>query len=195
MKLEVMADQLYLSYKLRGYTLTNMLRHYERMLRVFPFSKLWQSGSQLRINAVSWSEPPLIETEFPHPPDIEAVLAAAKEFPLADCAVQLETRWDLWQYDGDWKVEPSRVVLMCFGPQFEDEVDDNLCIDFGIDSLFLPNPDIPNNALMTQSNIRSLLHLVHELDNTLAVETRRLWTESGENFAERLQATLESMPA
>jgi hypothetical protein len=31
---------------------------------------------------------------------------------------------------------------------------------------------------------------VHELDSTLPVEHRRLETESGENFADRLQSTL-----
>ena len=33
-----MADRLFLSYTLRGFTGMNMLRHFEKMLRVFPFS-------------------------------------------------------------------------------------------------------------------------------------------------------------
>jgi hypothetical protein len=43
---------------------------------------------------------------------------------------------------------------------------------------------------MTQSNIKSLLKLVHDLDDVLSVSKRRLWTESGENFAEKLQEAL-----
>jgi hypothetical protein len=35
-----MADQLYLSYKLRNFSAQNMLRHYEKLLRIFPFSRL-----------------------------------------------------------------------------------------------------------------------------------------------------------
>jgi len=31
---------------------------------------------------------------------------------------------------------------------------------------------------------------VHELDSNFNVENRRLWTESGENFAQRLQNAL-----
>ena len=31
-----------------------------------------------------------------------------------------------------------------------------------------------------------------ELDKNFTVEERRLWTESGENFAERLQSALEA---
>jgi hypothetical protein len=43
---------------------------------------------------------------------------------------------------------------------------------------------------MTESNIKSMLRLVHELDSALPVARRKLETESGENFAERLQQVL-----
>ena len=106
--------------------------------------------------------------------------------------MQLEAKWDLWQYEKDWELAPVRVNLTCFGPGFENEEDDHLRIDFGLDLSFLPQPDLPNNAFMAQSNIRSLLHLVAELDRTLNVESKRLWSDSGENFAERLQWALEA---
>jgi hypothetical protein len=38
--------------------------------------------------------------------------------------------------------------------------------------------------------VRSLLHLVHEIDRTFVINQRRLWTETGQNFAETLQAAL-----
>ena len=73
-----MADQLFLSYRLRGFTENNMLRHYEKMLRQFPFSRLNASGSVLRVHAVSWDEPPLIELPVaqlkPPPPATVSVL-------------------------------------------------------------------------------------------------------------------------
>src|SRR5215213_9288528 len=100
----VVADQLYLSYKLRGFSNMNMLRHWERLLRVFPFSKLAQSSNTLRVHAVSFTEPPLFEGSFVDPMNLDAVLAAAKEFTGSDCAAQLEGKWDLWQYaSNDWK--------------------------------------------------------------------------------------------
>jgi hypothetical protein len=43
---------------------------------------------------------------------------------------------------------------------------------------------------MVQSNIKSLLKLVHDLDDALPVETRRLWSESGENFSDKLHQAL-----
>jgi len=188
------ADQLYLSYVLRGFSAMNMLRHWERLLRAFPFSRLSQSASTFRVHAVSFSEPTLFERGFPDPLDLDAVLQVAKEFTGSDCAAQLEAKWDLWQYlDNDWKLAPSRVIFTCFAPEFEDSDGDHLRVDLGSDSLFLPDLELSNGLYMSQSNIRSLLHYVHDADAALTGESRRLWTESGENFAERLQATLESV--
>ena len=169
----------------------NMLRHWERLLRKFPYSRLSQTASTFRVHAVSFTEPALFERSFPDPFELEPVLQLAKEFMASDCAAQLETKWDLWQYTDDWKLEPTRVIFTCFASDFEDSDGDNLRVDFGPDSIFLPDTELPNSLFMSQSNIKSLLHFVHEADTALMVESRRLWTESGENFAERLQATLE----
>ena len=76
---------------------------------------------------------------------------------------------------------------------FEDAEEEHLRVDFGPDVTFLPDPDLPNGLFMAQSNIRSLLHFVHEADTAVVAESRRLWTETGENFAERLQAALEEV--
>ena len=187
------ADVLFLSYKLRGFSNMNMLRHWERLLRAFPYSRLAQSSNTFRVHAVSFTEPALFEQAFPDPLDLDAVLAMAREFTGSDCAAQLEAKWDLWQYsDDDWKLTPSRVVFTCFASEFDDSDGDHLRVDFGPDVLFLPDTSLPNGTFMAQSNIRSLLKFVHDGDGSLAVENRRLWTESGENFAERLQGALEN---
>jgi hypothetical protein len=185
------ADQLYLSYKLRGYSNGNMLRHWERLLRKFPYSKLSKTESTFRVHAVSFSEPALFERSLPDPFELDVVLQLAKEFTAPDCAAQLETNWDLWQFTDDWRLTPTSAALTCFASGFEDSDGDNLRVDFGPDAVFLPDAELPNSLFMSQSNLKSLLHFVHEADSALTVETRRLWTESGENFAERLQATLE----
>lgn len=188
----VVADQLYLSYKLRGFSSMNMLRHWERVLRAFPFSKLMQTASTLRVNAVSFQEPPLLERGFEPPIDIDAVMAAAREFTANDCAVQLETKWDLWQFNNDWKLTPTRVVLTCLGELFEDSEDEHIRVDFGPDAIFLPDEELPGAGKMAESNLKSLLHFVHDADQALTYDSRRLWTESGENFAERLQAAIDN---
>ncbi len=74
-------------------------------------------------------------------------------------------------------------------PALEQE---DLRIDFGVDSHYLPLTDVPGGAKLTESNIKSLLRLVHEIELSLPVSRRRLETESGENFAERLHEALTS---
>lgn len=184
-----MADQLYVSYWLAGFTGTNMLRHLDKALRLFPFSRL-RPGVALTVYAVEISEPAIFERVFPETPDIPDLLAAAKDFRSDDCAIEIEAAWDLWQYTEEWKLAPARVRLTCYGPRFERETDENLQIDFGLEDLFLPQPDLPDHLAMVRSNIRSLLHLVHEIDNNLPVVRRQLWSESGGNFAERLETAL-----
>jgi len=208
-----MADQLYLSYWLRNFSEPTMLRHYEKVLRLFPFSRLGNQPSTFKVIAVDYSEPVVLEVPYPPPVPIDDILTAAKEFQNADSCYRLETWWDLWHFTDEWKLEPTRVALSCFGPEFDQgmagfhaapqsavtefpgSVDDlrsscALEIEFGIDANFLPQPELPDSPRVIQSNIKSLLKLVHDLDDALPVETRMLWSESGENFAEKLHQAL-----
>jgi hypothetical protein len=214
-----MADQLFLSYWLRNYSDSTMLRNYEKLLRLFPFSLLAQQATTFKIMAVDPSEPVVAEIPYSPPVPIDAVLAVAKDFQNADASYRLETWWDLWQFDTDWKLAPARVALCCFGPEFNQSPSGlerapdaqpasviafpnpnedaalgcALEIEFGIDANFLPQPDLPDSPRMIESNIKSLLKLVHDLDDALPVETRRLWSESGENFAEKLHQALTAV--
>jgi hypothetical protein len=185
-----MADQLYLSYWLRGFTEHNMLRHFSTMLSKFPFSRL-SPAAVLRVRAVDETEPVLFESGFEEPQSGE-IIAASKEFVHPDSAFEVSAKWDIWQFDQDWRVTPSRVSLWCLAPGFSSDRGENLRIDFGIDANFLPQPGAGDSFAPVQSNIRSLLHLVHEMDDALSVERRQLWTESGENFAEKLQDALQT---
>ncbi len=116
----------------------------------------------------------------------------APKFQNADMCYELETAWDLWHWDGDWKLAPSRVLIICYGPEFERDGDENLRIDFGLDEQFLPGAGGPEGMRMLRENIQSLLRLVHDLDGRLKVEHRQLWSESGENFADLLQSALRA---
>jgi hypothetical protein len=185
-----MADRLYLSYWLSGFTPVSMLRHYGKMLDLFPFSKLRRADSVFRVYALEYSEPPLVELPVGSPVHVPGVLEAAKEFENADACYELETSWDLWRWEQDWRLAPSLVTLSCFGPEFVMETDENLRIDFGLDEQFLPGIGGAEGMRMVRSNIQSLLRLVHDLDNKLNVERRLLWSESGVNFAERLESSL-----
>jgi hypothetical protein len=185
------ADQLFLSYRFNGYTAQTAVRHYEKLIHIFPWSKLSTGVTNVRVHAVSAQEPPLYETSFDDPLDKDRLLGVVREFACGDCGIYTDGWWDLWRYENQWQVRPTRVTLAVFAPAFESGSEEHMRIDFGIDEIFLPQPDLPDPLFMSRSNVRSLLHLVHELDRNFSVQDRRLWTESGENFAERLQAALQ----
>ena len=131
------------------------------------------------------------------PFDVAQVLEAMSGYSGDDIGYSIESWWDLWQFEsGDWRLGPARVLISCFGPDFDNGTEralgeqEDLRIDFGVDSRYLPKPDLVGSGRMTEQNIKSMLRLVHELDSALPVAKRKLETESGENFADRLQQVL-----
>jgi len=165
-----------------------MLQHYGHLLETFPFSKLARSAAILRVYALEFAEPPAVERPFEQGTDLSEILVVAREFTQADCCCELEAWWDLWQYEGEWKLQPVPVHILCLGPHFEgNETGDHLRIDFGRDSTFLPMPQVEGSLRMQQSNLRSLLHLVNEIERSLILKRRQLWSESGANFADLLK--------
>jgi hypothetical protein len=183
-------DRLYFSCRLRDTGEPRLLQQFGKLLSVFPFSKLAKRGPALRIYAVALTEPPVFEREFPVGTEVDVIVESMREFLHADCACEIETFWDLWQYDGDWKLRPAPLTLACYGPEFESGHSDHLRIEFGLDALFLPIPGVEGSLRMGQSNLRSLLHLVRDLEGVLDLESRQVWSESGANFAEVLRGAL-----
>lgn len=177
-------DRLYLSCWIRDFNESTMTRHFEKLLGLFPFSRLAQRGPVLRIYAMERVEPPQTEREFPNPPAPAQVIRVAREFARGDSCIEVDASWDLWQFDAEWKLAPSLATLLCLGPEFEDATDDHLRIEFGPDARFLPIEGVEGSLQMGQSNLKSLLHFVSEIEKNLPVETRKLWSESGKNFAE-----------
>ncbi len=186
-----MSDRLYLSCWVQGFSDSNMLRHFGKMLETFPFSKLAKNGPVVRVYAISYAEAPVFERVFDPGSFVADMIAAAREFAQPDCSIEIEASWDLWQHRDDWKLWPSAVTLSCFGSGFEHEHDDHLRIDFGLDAQFLPADDVEGSLRIQQSNLRSLLHLVSEIDKALPLERRLLWSESGANFAAVVEDALE----
>ena len=186
-----MPDRLYFSCWLRGFNEANMLRHFSTMLRKFPVSRL-NPSMQLQVYDTEFVEPSIYAASYDDLNSFDRMLEDARLYRSERYGYELTTNWDLWQWYGtDWKVSPVRVSLECFGQRFERDRGEDLRIEFGLEDLFLPQLHLPGNSLpMIQSNIRSLLKLTRDLDSALLVEKRQLWSESGENFADRLAATL-----
>ncbi|MFN7920015.1 MAG: hypothetical protein U0Q16_07960 [Bryobacteraceae bacterium] len=186
-----MADRIYLSCWLRGFTQHNMLASFEKVLRKFPYSRLAPVVT-LRVYAVEFTEPPQMEEHFENEIHPGQIIARCREWENADCAYQVETSWDLWLYDhGSWQLAPTTITFTCFGPLFPSELGEQLLVEFGLDSKFLPQPGLEGGTVPVRSNIRSLLHLVQDIAKSLPLEKKTLWSESGENLAEELQRALE----
>ena len=185
-----MADRLYLSCWIRGFDESNMLRHFEKVLGLFPFSQLAARGPVLRVYAVEHTEPPQMEREFSKSAVPATIVSAAREFAHEDSGVEVDSSWDLWQFDQEWKLAPASVTLLCLGPTFENENGDHLRIEFGPDARFLPIAGVEGSLRMGQSNLKSLLRLVSQIEQKLPLEKRTLWSESGMNFADLLAETI-----
>lgn len=198
--MKVVTDLLFLSIWLDPVGRRNRMRQFEKLLRAFPFSQRpEQPQSTLSILGVDDAEPPLLERPVNGPVDVDDVLTTCRDYMGDDIAYELESWWDLWTFEGDWSLRPARVMLSCFGPDFDNGTSENpanqedLRIDLGVDSHFLPSDD-PAAGRMAQSNVKSVLRLVHELDGILFVARRQLQTESGENFALRLESAVTGKP-
>jgi hypothetical protein len=108
----------------------------------------------------------------------------------SDCRVEIETAWDLWTHETEWKLRPAGVIFACMGSRFEGEEGDQLQVDFGLDSRFLPQEEIEGSLQRSQSNLKSLLHFVQDLEKAVPLEARQLRSEGGANFAAELAQTL-----
>jgi hypothetical protein len=190
-----MADPLFLSIWLTGYSPLALTLYFQRILEVFPYSKL-QLGSVLQVYAVSFQEVPVFEGFIDTGMDAAEAASIVQEFVHDDCCIQLETKWDLYQWDGSWELKPTRACIEVYGPRFEHDILNPLgdaepvWIDLGPEATFLPRPET-GQFRHIQSNIRSILHFADDLQGVLAVERRLLWSETEDNFAERLAAYLD----
>jgi hypothetical protein len=120
-------DQLFLSIWLeqRG-PAPNRTRQFEKMLQTVPFSQREQPQSIISILAVDTTEPPLLERPINGPIDVAEVMETLRDYAGTDVAYELETWWDLWLNDGtDWKLGPSRILLSCYGPDFDNGTEES----------------------------------------------------------------------
>ena len=151
---------------------------------------------------------------------IENAVAEATEQLHDDTAYEFEMRWKLWlpeagpsaadpdlDVDADddpehepvrldtlWKLQPSTVRIIGFGPQFDDasfEQNGHIRIDFGLDTPWLAETleDEELDAAATkhiQQNVEMLLAFTLSVEKNSGISSRLLWTESGEPLAQKL---------
>jgi hypothetical protein len=159
---------------------------------------------------------------------IENAVAEATEQLHDDTAYEFEMRWMLWlpelrpeadidtaadlddfadidaaALDTAWRLEPSRVRITGFGPDFDEgsyEQNGHIRVDFGLDTPWTfegqPREDESIDRVSAkhiQQNVEKLLAFTLSVEKHCGISTRLLWTESGEPLAEKLIARLQRL--
>ncbi len=159
---------------------------------------------------------------------IENAVPEATEQLHDDTAYEFEMRWGLWlpegtqsasdeeealdnegddiydnaQLDSTWRLDPTRVRIAGFGPDFDHgtwETNGHIRVDFGLDTPFTLDDDLVEGGVdrdatvRIQQNVEKLLAFTLLVEKKCGISSRLLWTESGEPLAEKLIARLQRL--
>jgi hypothetical protein len=217
-----MADQLYLSLWFPNFRLQSLPDALASVMRQFAvIAKDGKNSSEFgRVAAASvypinWTESPTYQRIYVNDERaqtsadtegsiIENAVAEATEQLHDDMAYEFEMRWLLWLPDaaGDldvaWRLEPARVRITGFGPDFDDgsyEQNGHIRVDFGLDSPWvLEDEELDTDAAdRIRQNVEKLLAFTLSVEKNCGISSRLLWTESGEPLAEKLIARLQRL--
>ena len=201
-----MADRLYLSLWVSNFRLPALAPAIVSVLKQF-------SGVEhpLRVHAaaaypISWNEAPfyqrIYEEEEVKESAPEQAVAEATEILHDDFAYEFELHWNLWVpesvggLDPLWKQEPATVRVVGFGPHFDEgayEENGQVRVDFGLDTPFLlEDVDLDQvGAEHVKRNVQKLVEVTNAIQMNCGISSRLLWSDSGENLAQKLIARLQ----
>src|SRR5882724_6909218 len=195
-----MPDPLYLSLWFSTFEADDMLPRSLAVMRQFPFSEVKPGITYLALHPVSWNEPTILEQRLrPGIPPEEAVLIAS-DLLHEDYAYFFEAFWDLWiiAENGEWILQPSQVNFLVHGTEFDGgvyEQEGHIQVDLGMDSPFLQE-DVPMTieaAAGVRANVQKLVEFTSKVEKNAGANARLLWSESDQNFAQRLIARLQKV--
>jgi hypothetical protein len=240
----LMADQLYLSLWFPNFRLEALPSALTCVLRQFATVARADGQEFTRVAAASaypidWTESPIYqriyvndersETTDPAASLPENAVAEATEQLHDDSAYEFEMLWRLWQpeenaagLDTQWRLEPTRVRIVGFGPDFDlgaYEQNGHIRVDFGLDTPWtfesqtfedqsfegqssnVESIESSANghsldteaAKRVQQNVEKLLAFTLSIEKNCGISSRLLWTESGEPLAEKLIARLQRL--
>ncbi len=194
-----MADSLYLSLWFPSFELDEMLPRALAVMQHFPFSAQQPGISYVAMHPVTWNEPTVLEQRFrPGVPPEEAALLAS-DLLHDDFAYLFEAFWDLWIFAPDqqeWSQQPSLVRFLVHGVEFDEGTyrqAGHVQVDFGIDSPFLQDEVQLTSEAETRvrANVQKLVEFTSKAEKASGASGRLLWSESEENFAQKLIARLQ----
>ena len=217
-----MSDQLYLSLWFPNFRLQSLPTALINVLRQFAvIAKDGKPGSEFgRVAAattyqIDWTESPTYQRLYVNDERaqksadtegsiIENAVAEATEQLHDDTAYEFEMRWPLWlpetagELDTTWKLEPAKVRISGFGPEFDEgsyEQNGHIRVDFGLDTPWvLEDEELDTDAAdKIKQNVEKLLAFTLLVEKNSGISSRLLWTESGEPLAEKLIARLQRL--
>lgn len=194
-----MADSLYFSLWFSDFSTEEMLVRALSVMRQFPFSQSAPGITYFALHPVSWSEPTIFEQRFRPGASPEEAILIASDLLHDDYAYVFEAHWDLWTPqgpDGKWTLLPSPVRLIVRGEEFEEresETQGEVQLDFGLDTSFLHEELQLTEEVESRvrANVQMLVDFINRIEKSGIASTRLLWSESGENLAQKLVGRLQ----
>ena len=195
-----MADPLYLNLWFPFFEVDNMLPHALNVMRQFPFSVARPGITYLALHPVSWNEPTILERRLTPGVSAEAAVLIASDLLHEDYAYLFEAFWDLWVVtgNGEWTLQPSPVKFLVHGTEFDEGVhqqEGHIQVDLGLDSPFLQE-DVPLTSeaeVRVRTNVQKLVEFTSKVEKNSGANARLLWSESEQNFAQKLIARLQKV--
>jgi len=195
-----MPDPLYLSLWFANFEADDILPCALAVLRQFPFSVQQPGITYLALHPVSWNEPTVFEQRFRPGMAAEEAVLIASDLLHEDYAYLFEAFWDLWiiAENGDWSLQPSQVKFLVHGLEFDDGVyqqEGHIQVDLGLDSPFLQEEVALTIEAETRvrANVQKLVEFTTKVEKNSGANARLLWSESEQNFAQKLIARLQKV--
>lgn len=196
-----MADVLFFNLWFSDFEGDEMLPYALAVMRQFPFSTLRPGVTGLALHPVSWNEATILERRFNPGIEPAAAVLIASDLLHEDYGYVFEGFWDLWTLPDtrqDWVEQPHRVRFIVRGLEFDDgaaEHDGHIQIDFGPDSPFLQDQVALTSAgeAKVRANVQKLVEFTTRVEKSSGSSARLLWSESDENFAQKLVARLQKL--
>jgi hypothetical protein len=195
-----MADPLYLSLWFPNFELQELLPRALAAMRQFPSSARQPGITYVAVQPVSWNEPTVLEQRYTPGVSPEEAVLIASDLLHEDYAYVFEAYWDLWVSapDGQSSLQPSLVKFVMHGSDFDEgtyEQQGDIQIDFGLDSNFLQDQVqlTPEAEERVRANVSKLVDFINKVQQHSGANARLLWSESEENFAQKLIGRLQKV--
>jgi hypothetical protein len=194
-----MADSLYFSLWFSDFSTEEMLVRTLSVMRQFPFSTGLPGITDFELHPVAWTEATIFEQRFHPGAAPEVAIAVAADLLHEDYAYVFEANWDLWTPQmphGQWVLLPSPVRFIVRGEEFEEgesQTQGEVQLDFGLDTPFLYEELKLTQEVESRvrANVQMLVDFINRVEKSPIASTRLLWSESGENLAQKLVGRLQ----